>query len=139
MTSFFSWQNSVSLCPASFCTPRPNLLLLQVPPDFLFLHTVSYDLKDIFSGVSSRRSCSIIEQFNFSFFSISGWGTDLDYCDTEQFALETNQDHSVIFKTAAKYGILDTFLDHEGYFISSKGFLPTVVDIKVIFISKKVN
>ena len=25
----FSWQNSVSLCPASFRTPRPNLLLLQ--------------------------------------------------------------------------------------------------------------
>ena len=21
----FSWQNSVTLCPASFCTPRPNL------------------------------------------------------------------------------------------------------------------
>ena len=25
MTSAFSWQNSVSLCAASFCTPRPNL------------------------------------------------------------------------------------------------------------------
>ena len=25
MTSAFSWQNSVSLCPASFCTLRPNL------------------------------------------------------------------------------------------------------------------
>ena len=25
MTSVFSWQNSVSLFPASFCTPRPNL------------------------------------------------------------------------------------------------------------------
>ena len=25
MTSEFSWQNSISLCPASFCTPRPNL------------------------------------------------------------------------------------------------------------------
>ena len=25
MTSVFSWQNSVSLCPDSFCTPRPNL------------------------------------------------------------------------------------------------------------------
>ena len=24
MTSVFCWQNSVSLCPASFCTPRPN-------------------------------------------------------------------------------------------------------------------
>ena len=28
MTSAFSWQNSVSLCPASFCTPRPNFLLI---------------------------------------------------------------------------------------------------------------
>ena len=25
ITSAFSWQNSISLCPASFCTPRPNL------------------------------------------------------------------------------------------------------------------
>ena len=25
MTSAFSWQNSVSLCPASFHIPRPNL------------------------------------------------------------------------------------------------------------------
>ena len=24
MTSMFSWRSSVSLCPASFCTPRPN-------------------------------------------------------------------------------------------------------------------
>ena len=25
MTNVFSWQNSINLCPASFCTPRPNL------------------------------------------------------------------------------------------------------------------
>ena len=25
MTSVFSWQNSVNLCPAAFCTSRPNL------------------------------------------------------------------------------------------------------------------
>ena len=25
MTSAFSWHNSVSLGPASFCTPRPNM------------------------------------------------------------------------------------------------------------------
>ena len=24
MTSAFSWKNYVSICPASFCTPRPN-------------------------------------------------------------------------------------------------------------------
>ena len=34
----------------------------------------------------------------YSLFSITGWGTDLDYCDTERFALETNRDHSVIFE-----------------------------------------
>ena len=30
-----------------------------------------------------------MEQFNFSFFSITGWGIDLDYHDIERFALET--------------------------------------------------
>ena len=33
---------------------------------------------------------------------IGGWGIDLDYCDVEWFALETNRDHSVIFETACK-------------------------------------
>ena len=31
------------------------------------------------------------EPFNFSFFSISGCGIDLDYCDIEWFVLETNR------------------------------------------------
>ena len=39
MTSLFSWQNSVSLCPASFCTPRPICLLFPVLPDFLLLYS----------------------------------------------------------------------------------------------------
>ena len=72
-----------------------------------------------------------IEPFNFSFFSIIGQGIDLDYCDIEWFALEMNRDHSVIFETASKYCISDSF-DYDGYSISSKGFLPTVVDIMVI-------
>ena len=37
-----------------------------------------------------------------------GWGKDLDYCDTECFALEMNQDHSVIFEAAPKCYILDS-------------------------------
>ena len=53
----------------------------------------------------------------------------MDYCDIEWFALETNRDHSVISEIAPKYCILDSFVDYEGYSISSKGFLPTVVDI----------
>ena len=57
---------------------------------------------------------------------------DLDYCDIEWFALETNRDHSVIFEIALKCCILEAFTDYEAYSISSKGFLPTVVDIMVI-------
>ena len=61
-----------------------------------------------------------------------GWGIDLHYCDIEWFALETNQVHPVIFEIAPKFCILDSFVDYEGYSISSVGFLPAVVDIMVI-------
>ena len=74
----------------------------------------------------------MIELFNFSFFSITGWGIDLDYCDIEWFTLEMNRDHSVIFEIASKYCISDSSVDFDGYSISSKGFFPTVVDITVI-------
>ena len=73
-----------------------------------------------------------IEPFRFSFFSVAGWGIDLDYCDVEWFALETKRDHSVVFEIASKYCISESFLDHDGYSISSKGFLPTVVGVMVI-------
>ena len=67
-----------------------------------------------------------------SFFSITDWGIDLDFCDIEWFDLERNRDHSVIFEIASKYYISDSFVDYDGYSISSKVFLPTVVDIMVI-------
>ena len=55
----------------------------------------------------------------------------MDYCDIEWLALEMNSDHLLFLKlhpsTAFGY-----FVDYEGYSISSNGFLPTVVDIKVI-------
>ena len=54
------------------------------------------------------------------------------FLNIEWFALETNRDHSVIFEIVSKYCILDFFVDHDGYSISSEGFLPTVVDIMVI-------
>ena len=90
-------------------------------------------MKRAFGGVSVLKGLVVfIELFNFSFFSITGWGIDLDYCYIEWFALETNRDHSVVFEIAPKYCISDSFVDHDGYSISSEGFLPTVVDIRVI-------
>ena len=75
-------------------------------------------------GIS--KSQTWLNNFTFfyflSFFGIS-CGIDFDYCDTEWFALETNQDHSVVFEIAPKYRILDSFIDYKGYSISSKWFL----------------
>ena len=73
-----------------------------------------------------------IELLNFKFSRIIDHGIDLDYCDIEWFALEANRDHSVIFEIASTYCISDFFVDHDGYSISSKGFLPTVVGRMVI-------
>ena len=131
MTSVFSWQNSVCLCPDSFHIPRLNL---PVTPGVSWLPTFAFQSpimkRTSFLGVSSKRSCL----FNFSFFSVTGWDIDLDYCDIEWFALEMNRNHSVIFEIASKYCISDSFVDRDGYSISSEGFLPTVVDIMVIWV-----
>ena len=57
MNSVFSWQNSISLCPASFRTSRPNL---PVTPDVSWLHTFALQfpiMKRIsFLCVSSKMS-----------------------------------------------------------------------------------
>ena len=42
--------------------------------------------------------------------------------------LGNKNDLSVIFEIASKYSISDSSVDYDGYSISSKGFLPTVVD-----------
>ena len=70
-----------------------------------------------------------MEPLNFSFFSITGQGIDLDYCDIERFALEMNRDYSFTFEIASKYCISDSYVDYDWYSMFSKGFLPTVVGI----------
>ena len=81
----------------------------------------SYAAPDLASRTSSR---SFIEPLNLSFFGISGWGIDLDYCDIEWFALEINRDHSVIFEIAPKYCISDTFVDYERHSIFLRDSCP---------------
>ena len=46
--------------------------------------------------------------------------------------LPWNDLYSVVFEIASQDCISDSFVDHDGYSISSKGFLPIVVDIMVI-------
>ena len=76
-------------------------LLLQVLLDFLLLHSSPLSWKGHLFWVLVLED--LIEPYNFSFFSITGQGIDLDYCKTEWFALEMNRDHSVIFEIASSY------------------------------------
>ena len=100
MTSAFSWQNSISLCPASFHIPRPNLPVtpaISWLPTFAFLSPMMK--KTSFFGVSSRILVSLHRTVHHQlFFSISGWSIDVDYCDFEWFALEMNKDYSVTLR-----------------------------------------
>ena len=85
-----------------------------------------------FLGVSSKRPCRSSSNCSTSASSALLVGHRLGLCDIEWFAVETNRDHSVVFEIASKYYISDSFVDHDGYSISSKGFLHTVVHIMVI-------
>ena len=87
ITNVFFWQNSVSLCPASFCTTRSNLFVILGTLAFLLLHPYFLWEKVIFWCQFQKV---FIEPMNFSFFSISRWHTDLDYDEFEWFALEIN-------------------------------------------------
>ena len=110
-------------------------LLLQVFLDFLLLHSNPLWWKEhLFWVLILEDLVGLHRTIELQLFSISGWGIDLDYCDIEWFALETNRDHSVVFEIASKYCISDSLVDHDGYSISSEGFLPTVVDIMVIWV-----
>ena len=72
-------------------------LLLQVSLDFLLLHSCFLWWKGhIFLVLILEGLVGHHRPFNFSFFSIPGWGIDLDYWDSEWSALERNRGHSVI-------------------------------------------
>ena len=91
--------------------------------------------------VGLYESVSVIELFNFSFFSIIGQGIDLDYCDIEWFALETNRDHSVVFEIAPTYCISDSFVDYEAipFLLRDSSELNSSIPVHLNSLIPKVN
>ena len=141
MTSVLSWYIYVSLCPGSFCTPRPNLpwntKSFQVSLDFLLLHSNPlwwkghlFFLVLVLEGIVGLHRTGQLQLLQHQWL---GHRLGLLWC-WNGFALEMNRNHSVVFELAPKYSISDSLVDYEGYSISSKGFLPTVVDTVVIWI-----
>ena len=61
MTSAFSWQNSISLCLASFCTPRPNLPVTPGISWLSILHSSSLWWKYIFVCVCGWVCVLVLE------------------------------------------------------------------------------
>ena len=75
-------------------------------------------------GVSSQRSCRSSRTVQLQFLQHYWLGHRLGLPDIEWFALERNRDHSVVFEITSRYCVLNSFVDLDGYSISSKGFLP---------------
>ena len=66
MTSAFSWQNRISLCPASFCTLRPNL---PVTPGVTWIPTFAFQ-----SPIMKRTSfLGVCPKSLQSFISLDLW------------------------------------------------------------------
>ena len=72
-----------------------------------------------------------LHNVNFSFFSVTGWGISLDYRDIKWFAWKQTE-MILSFLRLHPSTAFWTPVDHDGYSVSSKGFLSTVVDIMVI-------
>ena len=132
--SVSSLGKTVSLCPASFCIPRPNLTVtssISWLPTFAFQFPMMKRTSFLVLVLEGLTGLHRTIQLRLLWHCWLGHRWGLLFYWT---ALETNRDHSVILETAPKYCILNSFVDSEGYSISSKGFLPTVVDIMVIWI-----
>ena len=68
MTNVFSWQNSVTLCPEARLACYSRHLLTS-----FFCNPILSEEKDIFSGVSSRRSCMSLQNHLNSAYLPSPW------------------------------------------------------------------
>ena len=131
VTSAFSWQNSVGLCFLLYSKVRFTCYSRYLFTSHFYI-LVPYSEKDIFFWVLVLESLVGHQRTIQLQHLVSCWGIDLDYCDIEWFALEMNRDYSIAFEIAPKHCILNSLIDYEGYSISSKEFLPRVVDIMVI-------
>ena len=127
------WQNSVRLWSATLCTPRPNLC---VTPDISWLPTFALQSpimkKTSFLGVSSRRSCRPSRTVQLLHYFWLGHRCGLSW----YWMVSLGKWTEIILSFLRLYPSIAfwTLVDYDGYSISSKGFLPTVVDITIIWV-----
>ena len=127
--------NFISLWPASFCTPGSNL---PATPGISWLPTFAFQ-----SPIMKRTSFGVLvlegliglhRTVQLQLLQHYWPGHRLGLLWYWVVCLGNKQRYSVVFEIASKYYISNSFVDHDGYSISSEGFLPTVVDIMVIWV-----
>ena len=107
-------------------------LLLQVSLDFLFLHSSTLCWKGhLFWMLVLENLVGLHRTVQFQLLQHYWSGHRLGLLWYWMVCLRNNRDHSVVLEITPKYFIWDSFVDYDGYSISSKGFLPTVVDMMV--------
>ena len=110
-------------------------LLLQVSLNFLLLLSNSLWWKGHLFGVLVLEGLVCLHRIiQLQPFQHYWLGHRLGLLWYQWFALEMNRGHSVVFEIEPKNCISDSFVDYEGYSISSKGFLSTEVDIIVFWL-----
>ena len=126
MTITFSRHNSINLCPASFCTPRPNL---PGTPGISWLPTFAFQppiMKSIsFQGVSSRSLISLHRTIQLQLLQHYLLGHRLGLLWYWMVCLGNEQRSFCHFWDCC---ISDSLVNFDGYSISPKGLLPTVVE-----------
>ena len=135
VTSMFSWQNSVSLCPASFCTLRPNLPIilstswlstLTFHPLWWKEHLFFMLMLEDAVGIHSTGQLRLLwRQWLGHWLGLAVMLNGLSWKQTSIILLFLSLHPSIAFQT---------LVDSEGYSTSSKVFLSMVVDIMIIWI-----
>ena len=135
MTSVFSWQNSISLCPASFRIPRPNL---PVTPGVSWLPTFAFQSpvtkRTSFLGVSLKGLVGLHRTVQIQLLQCYWLGHRLGLLWYWMVCLRNEQRPFCCFWDCNQLLHSGLFFDSDGYSISSEGFLPAVVDIMVIWV-----
>ena len=138
MTSVFSWQNSVSLCPGSFCTPKLNLfVILGIPwlPAFAFQYSMmKMTFFFFFLVLVLEDLIGLHRTVQLQLFQHSWLGHRLGLLWYSIVCLRNKLRSFCHLWDCSQVGYLDYFFDSEGYSSSFKVFLPTVVDTNFIWI-----
>ena len=138
MTSAFSWQNSISLCPASFCIPRPNL---PVTPGTFWLPTFAFQSTTMkrtsFGGLVLEGLVGLRGTIQFQVLQHYWLGHRLRLLWYWMVCLGNEQRSFCQFWDCTQelhFGLFLLTMVATPFLLRDKGFLPTVVDLMVIWI-----